>query len=81
MRHLLVLILLVLGACGKKHEPAQSTAPAAPTCIADPGAEMIQYPDGITRKSIVVNCTYSSGEKCIYASFVNDLAVTFTNCH
>lgn len=43
-------------------------------------AEDIQYPDGTIKKSEVIQCTYESGSTCIYASWVNDDSVKFTNC-
>lgn len=78
MRTILIVGLLTLAACAKKHP---DVGDPAPVCVPVAGAEMITYDDGIQRKSDVTVCTSSRGRVCTYATWVNDPHVTFVECH
>lgn len=74
---ILVVVSTSLVACAKK----DGTPADVPSCAHDVSAREIVYSDGVTRKSELTTCTYSSGKVCNYATWVNDSNVTYQECH
>lgn len=74
MRSLTVILLaMTLMACAKEEKEQ-------PVCVEDPSPYQVTYPDGIERKSLVVSCTYKSGEICVHTRYVGNPNINFTTC-
>lgn len=77
MKALIILLFAtVIVGCGDD----KGEAVDVPTCVEGDGPQQIVYSDGVERKSNVQTCTYKSGRVCVYASWVSNASVTYTDC-
>ena len=72
MRTLFILSFVLLAACAKHDEQTQGPV----TCEHQVDVAQVLYPDGITRKSEVWQCS----DGCYRYAWVNDHNVSFNSC-
>ncbi len=75
VRLFVLLLTLSTIACAKKNRESD-----ARTCTLRPDIQQVVYPDGVTRKSDIYDCSYESGVKCVLTDYARDRSLSFMVC-